>query len=179
MGHPHTSTLPQETKTTKEEERSRKMAGKLNVTEDPKAHLVRLVKDFDNAMLITKNSSDQLRGRPMRIAKADVEQNLWCITMQKNSEYISLSGNVHVSNDKGGIEEIWKEAYRPWFPEGKDTPDLVLLKVDTTWGEYWDSVSGEKTTMDFLKKMVGAEEKKSTTMPEEHAKVTLTAPTQM
>merc|ERR1711879_1074668 len=110
---------------------SRKMAGKLNVTEDPKAHLVRLVKDFDNAMLITKNSSDQLRGRPMRIAKADVEQNLWfitsmdsakieellrdpraCITMQKNSEYISLSGNVHVSNDKGGIEEIWKEAYR-------------------------------------------------------------------
>lgn len=71
------------------------------------------------------------------------------------------------------------EAYRPWFPEGKDTPDLVLLKVDTTWGEYWDSVSGEKTTMDFLKKMVGAEEKKSTTMPEEHAKVTLTAPTQM
>lgn len=174
------------------------MAGKLNVTEDPKAHLVRLVKDFDNAMLITKNSSDQLRGRPMRIAKADVEQNLWfitsmdsakieellrdpraCITMQKNGEYISLSGNVHVSNDKGGIEEIWKEAYRPWFPEGKDTPDLVLLKVDTTWGEYWDSASGEKTTMDFLKKMVGAEEKKSTTMPEEHAKVTLTAPTQM
>merc|ERR1711977_292147 len=83
----------------------------------------------------------------------ELEQNLWfitsmdsakieellrdpraCITMQKNGEYISLSGNVHVSNDKGGIEEIWKEAYRPWFPEGKDTPDLVLLKVDTTWG---------------------------------------------
>merc|ERR1711879_1089472 len=148
---------------TKEEKKSGKMAGKMGVTEDPKAHLVRLVKDFDNAMLITKNSSDQLRGRPMRIAKADVEQNLWFIT----------------SIDKGGIEEIWKEAYRPWFPEGKDTPDLVLLKVDTTWGEYWDSVSGEKTTMDFLKKMVGAEEKKSTTMPEEHAKVTLTAPTQM
>merc|ERR1711879_304591 len=164
---------PREENNNRRSSSSRKMAGKLNVTEDPKAHLVRLVKDFDNAMLITKNSSDQLRGRPMRIAKADVEQNLWfitsmdsakieellrdpraCITMQKNSEYISLSGNVHVSNDKGGIEEIWKEAYRPWFPEG------------------------EKTTMDFLKKMVGAEEKKST-MPEEHAKVTLTAPTQM
>jgi general stress protein 26 len=173
------------------------MASKLNRTEDPKAHLVRLVKDFDNAMLITKNASDQLRGRPMRIAKADVEQNLWfitsmdsakieelmrdpraCITMQKNGEYISLSGNVHVSNDKGGIEEIWKESYRPWFPEGKDTPDLVLLKVDTTWGEYWDTASGEKTTMDFLKKMVGSGGKKST-LPEDHAKVTLTAPTQM
>jgi general stress protein 26 len=66
------------------------MAGKLNVTEDPKAHLVRLVKDFDNAMLITKNSSDQLRGRPMRIAKADVEQNLWFITSMDSAKIEEL-----------------------------------------------------------------------------------------
>jgi hypothetical protein len=69
------------------------------------------------------------------------------------------------------------ENFRPWFPEGKDTTDLVLLKVDTTWGEYWDSASGERTTMDFLKKIVGTEDKN--TLPQDHAKVSLTAPTQM
>jgi hypothetical protein len=71
---------------------------------------------------------------------------------------------------------ICTEAYRPWFPEGRDTPDLVLLKVDTTWGEYW--TSGQKTTLDFLKKMVGKDEK-ARMAAEDHAKVTLTAPTQM
>lgn len=118
---------------------------------------------------------------------------------------MSLSGNVLPSTDKGAIEEIWSgtictckreltlhgrsalprlstEGFRPWFPQGKDTADLVLLKVETTWGEYWDSVSGEKSTLDLIgsaaKKLLGTEEK-ATNLPEDHAKVSLTAPTRM
>lgn len=74
------------------------------------------------------------------------------------------------------------ESFRPWFPEGKDTPDLILLKVDTTWGEYWDPASGEKSTWDFIssaaKKLAGTEQKQGS-LPEDHAKITLTAPTQL
>jgi general stress protein 26 len=66
------------------------MASKLSTTEDPKARLVRLVKDFSNAMLITKNASGQLRGRPMRIAQADVEQNLWFITTMDSTKLEEL-----------------------------------------------------------------------------------------
>jgi general stress protein 26 len=66
------------------------MASTLKTTEDPKAHLVRLVKDFNNAMLISKNASDQLRGRPMRIAQADVEQNLWFITTMDSAKIEEL-----------------------------------------------------------------------------------------
>lgn len=58
--------------------------------EDPKAHLVRLVKEFSNAMLITKNASDQFRGRPMRVAKADVEQNLWFVTTMDSAKVEEL-----------------------------------------------------------------------------------------
>jgi len=168
--------------------------------EDPKAHLVRLVKDFSYAMLITRNSSDQLRARPMRIAKADVEQNLWfmttmgstkvqelqndpraCVTLQNKGKYISLSGTVHPSRDKGAIEAIWNEGFRPWFPQGQDTPDLILVKIDTTWAEFWDYGSGEKSTLDFIsstvKKLVGAQPD-NPQLQEDHAKITLTAPTQ-
>lgn len=58
--------------------------------EDAKTHLVRLVKDFSNAMLVTRNASDQLRGRPMRVAKSDVEQNLWFVTTMDSAKVEEL-----------------------------------------------------------------------------------------
>jgi general stress protein 26 len=83
---------------------------KLN--EDPKAHLVRLVKDFDNAMLVTKNVSEQLRARPMRIAKADVEQNLWFLT----------------SMDSAKIEELMRDP-RACITMQKSTPPSASLSA--------------------------------------------------
>lgn len=62
----------------------------LKLNEDPKVHLVRLVKEFNYAMLITRNASDQLRGRPMRVAKADMEQNLWFVTTMDSTKVEEL-----------------------------------------------------------------------------------------
>jgi hypothetical protein len=30
---------------------------------------------------------------------------------------------------------------RPWFPDGKDDPQIALIRVHPEKGEYWDSPS--------------------------------------
>ena len=60
------------------------------------------------------------------------------IAMQSGSRYLSLSGRAEVVRDRQLIEDAWSPAMKPWFPDGKDDPSLVLIKVDLDAGEYWD-----------------------------------------
>ena len=34
---------------------------------------------------------------------------------------------------------LWSPLYREWFPKGLEDPELVLLKVEVSRAEYWDS----------------------------------------
>ncbi len=43
--------------------------------------------------------------------------------------------------DRKKIEELWKPEFKMWFPEGKDDPEIALLKVSLEKAEYWDSPS--------------------------------------
>ena len=43
--------------------------------------------------------------------------------------------------DRAAIHEHWQETMRTWFPNGKDDPDLALIKVTPEYGEYWDAPS--------------------------------------
>jgi general stress protein 26 len=54
-------------------------------------------------------------------------------------DYLSVSGTVEVVRDKQKMQELWTPWIKPWFPEGLDDPDLVLLKVRMTEAEYWDA----------------------------------------
>ena len=37
---------------------------------------------------------------------------------------------------------MWTPAYKAWFPEGLDDPELALLRVEVDKGEYWDTAPG-------------------------------------
>jgi general stress protein 26 len=41
----------------------------------------------------------------------------------------------------GHIKDKWSEPLRTWFPEGKDDPQLALIRVHPERGEFWDSPS--------------------------------------
>lgn len=120
---------------------------------------------FDNAMLVTRAADGQLRSRPMALATAEPSSNLWfvtsndsgkvdeieanpevCVTMQGGGKFLSLSGRATFSRDRTKIEELWNEAWKVWFPEGKNDPSLILIHVAATEGEYWDNsgISGLK-----------------------------------
>lgn len=95
------------------------------------------------------------------------------LTFQSARKFASLSGEVTVLQDRRLIDQLWKEAWTIWFPEGKSDPNIALLKFTVHGGEYWDNagMQGLKFIYDAAKAYV------SGTTPEsdmaQHAKVRL------
>ncbi len=120
-----------------------------------------LIEDIQVAMLTT-NDGDVLRSRPMQTQDFEFDGSLWFFTssdthkadeLEKDNRvnvsyaepsdntYVSISGTGTLIKDRAKIDEYWSDIYKPWFPKGKDSPDLVLLKVAVEQAEYWDSSS--------------------------------------
>jgi general stress protein 26 len=55
--------------------------------------------------------------------------------------YVSVSGRADVVRDQAKVKEFWTEGLRTWFPKGSDDPDIALIRVHPSGGEYWDSPS--------------------------------------
>lgn len=119
--------------------------------------LVDLIHQFDNAMLIT-HDGDRLDARPMAIAKAEDDGGLWFVTdrqsskvmeitastdvgvtMQGHAEFVYLSADALVLDDRVMLEKLWQDAWRIWFPDGIDDPAIVLLHIVPRSGVYWDN----------------------------------------
>ena len=119
-----------------------------------------LVKEMKFAMFATEEMDGTLRSRPMSTMQMDEEGNLWFFTslsspkiaeaqqhQQVNlsyarsdrQDYLSISGTVQILRDQQKMQELWTAWIKPWFPNGLDDPDLVLLKVTITEAEYWDA----------------------------------------
>ena len=120
-----------------------------------------LIDEIGFAMLTTIDEG-VLRSRPMQTQDFEFDGDLWFFTSSKTHKaeeiekdsrvnvsyaspatntYVSVSGTAQIVKDKAKIDEYWNDILRAWFPEGKDSPDLVLLKVAVEQAEYWDSPS--------------------------------------
>jgi general stress protein 26 len=161
----------------------------------PSVKLHELLESFGVAMLVTRTKEGELRGRPMALAKADESGNLWfatdrnspkvheiqeeeevAITMQDGSRYVSISGVATVRDDRAKLAELWKTEWKVWFPGGKDDPNITLLEVDGTAGEYWDNsgASGLKYLIEAGKALLsGTRPDNVGEDPKIHGKVTM------
>jgi len=121
-------------------------------------HLRKLLESFSTAMLVTRRSSDSLHARPMAVAGVDGSLNLWFVSgedtvkiqeishdtrasvicQKGDSTFLSLSGKASLVRDRSRIDELWKESFRVWFPDGKDDPNLILIEFRPERAEYWD-----------------------------------------
>jgi general stress protein 26 len=130
---------------------------------DPNAKkLYELIKDVKIAMMTTVDTDGTLHSRPMYSIEADEHGDLWFFTqiqspkmteVSRDNEvnlgysdpgsqtYVSVAGKAEIVRDKSKIEEKWSEPLRAWFPEGKDDPQIALIRVHPSKGEYWDSPS--------------------------------------
>lgn len=137
-----------------------------------------LIKDVQFAMLTT-NDGGVLRSRPMQTQDFDFDGDLWFFTSSNthkaeeierdsrvnvayaapnDNTYVSVSGTASIIKDQEKIDEYWNEALKAWFPEGKDAPDLVLLKVAVEQAEYWDAPSSTVAqALGFLKALATGE----------------------
>lgn len=124
--------------------------------------LYELIDDIRICMMTTTGDDGHIFSRPMYALKPDEAGDLWFFTRSaspKVSEfgaeghvnlafahpgkqhYVSVSGRAELVRDKRIIDEKWAEPMRTWFPDGKDDPQLALVRVHPQSGEYWDSPS--------------------------------------
>ncbi|GAB5550308.1 MAG: pyridoxamine 5'-phosphate oxidase family protein [Sandaracinaceae bacterium] len=122
-----------------------------------RARFTDILDSFDDAMLVTRDRGGAPRARPMHIAKRTVDGDLWfatsdesgkmseleqdpraAVTLQSKDAFVSITGRGQVVRDRSAIEEIWSPAMKAWFPEGKDDPNLTVLRFRAERGEYWD-----------------------------------------
>lgn len=159
---------------------------------DDRRHLYELLRDFDSAMLVTTAEDGGLRSRPMAVAGCDPDEPLYFVTsidspkvkelerdprvnvaMQSRARYVSLSGTALVVRERALIDRLWSDAWKVWFPKGKDDPALCLLAVEPHEAEYWDTAGAKGVR--YLLQAVKAYTQGTTpaTADDQHAKVTL------
>jgi general stress protein 26 len=130
--------------------------------ENTQTKLAQVVESFDSAMLVTRAGNGELHARPMGLADVEADDtDLWfatgmsskvdellgdpnvVVTLQGKSKFATISGKARLVRDRATIDAKWKESWKVWFPDGKDDPNLCLIKVEATRGEFWD-LSGTK-----------------------------------
>jgi len=155
-------------------------------------NLYDVVKDFDEAMLVT-HSTRGIHARPMAIARLDDSIMAYLLTdlnsikveeirinphalltFQSARKFATVSGELTISDDQALIEALWKEVWKVWFPIGKSDPNIALLKFTPSEGEFWDNagIQGLKYVYAAAKAYVAGERPKPDA--EQHSKVDMT-----
>jgi general stress protein 26 len=135
--------------------------------EEAHRKIAELAKGIHICMMTTIREDGSMGSRPMAVQDKPFEGTLWFLTRVTSdkvdeikedqhillsfadpgsSKYITLRGRAAVNQDKAKIKDLWNDMYKAWFPKGEDDPDIAVLRVDVTDGDYWEA-SGLKVVM--------------------------------
>jgi general stress protein 26 len=149
------------------------------MTDDPRTHMIEMMKDFNESMLVTRSADGRLQARPMSVAEVGPSGELWfcagidsgkaeqiasdaevAVVMQGKTKFLSVSGRARISRDRAQIDRLWQESWKLWFSDGKDDPSLCLIAVEPSEGQWWDNsgVRGLKFAFAAAKAYVTGEE---------------------
>ena len=56
--------------------------------------------------------------------------------------FAHIHGTLVASDDKAVIDRLWSPFVASWYKDGKDDPDLQLLRFDTTSADVWEATPG-------------------------------------
>ncbi len=127
-----------------------------------------LIKGIHICMMTTVKEDGSLDSRPMAPQQADklAESGgtLWFLTRgssekvekvqadrhvtltfaePSDSKYVTLKGRAIVTKDKAKIHDLWNNMYKAWFPKGEDDPEISVMRVDVSEGDYWEASSSK------------------------------------
>lgn len=118
-------------------------------------------------MFCTELDRLPVNARPMGLQETDESGNLWFISSEtsnknfeikednrvqlyfmnnSNSEYLSIFGNAYIYKDKATIEDKWSPMANAWF-EGKDDPNVSIIRVEPKETYYWDTKAGKLVSL--------------------------------
>lgn len=53
--------------------------------------------------------------------------------------FACMHGTLSPDNDQAKIDQLWSKQVEAWFPQGKDDPNLTLMRYDLDNAEMWES----------------------------------------
>ncbi|MBO1902420.1 pyridoxamine 5'-phosphate oxidase family protein [Leucobacter weissii] len=65
------------------------------------------------------------------------------LSFANTDSWLSVSGSASLVDDPAKVAELWDARVEAYFPEGKQDPDLALLRVDGDSAQFW-GVDGGK-----------------------------------
>ncbi len=123
----------------------------MSTTQSQHSSLKELLAPHKIVAFITVGEGGMPHTRPMATQEAEPDMDLWFATRldsekidelrknpkvglyyqnEKDWSYVSVGGTVEIIKDQAKFKKYWQDSWRRWFPEGPDSPDAVLLKVN-------------------------------------------------
>ena len=127
--------------------------------------LSKKMRHIDFTMLTTRTASSALTSRPMsNNGEVDYDGDSWFFTTEetgmvtdimgdpvvgltltgekgllgKPGIFIAIEARAELIRDKAQFVAHWTRGLDRWFPQGADTPGLVLIKAHASRIAYWD-----------------------------------------
>lgn len=122
--------------------------------------LAELIDGIDVAMLTTHAADGSMVSRPLQALKFDANGELVFFTsidsakvgqLTENPDvnvafadphhqrYVSVRGTARMDREAATVDELWSLPQKIFFPQGKDDPHLVVLRVQVRDAAYWES----------------------------------------
>lgn len=137
---------------------------------------VELVKEERTCMFTSTKADGTIWSRPMAVQAVDDDGTVWFLTFAdaekvsqlaerpevnlafaSASTWVSASGTGRLVDDLAKKKELWNPFAEAWFEREPEDPDVVLLRVDVTGGEYWDGPHGPARLFGMVKALVARE----------------------
>lgn len=130
--------------------------------------LFKMIEGIEFAMLVTETSNGTLRSRPMSVKTTDSDDCLWFLTNDESGKvleiesnrqvnvsfarpsdhtFISVSGIAQITDDRDKVDEVWTADAGLWFKDGKNDPNLTLIRVEPSQAEYWCPKSNQVVSL--------------------------------
>jgi general stress protein 26 len=147
------------------------------MTTDASHKVAELLKGERFGFLTTITPDGTLTSRPMTLQEVEFDGDLWFfaerdshavrhiqaapqvnVGVGSGGTWVSLSGQAVVVRDSVKKRELWNSAVGAWFPQGPDDDDVVLIRVEASSAEYWDTPGGRlATVLSFAKAKITGE----------------------
>lgn len=130
--------------------------------------LRKLVEASPTGMVATRLAEIPFHVCPLQIQQVDDHGDLWIfsgadsahnahilsdprvqLTFSNNShyEFLVVFGTAEITTDRSKIDELWDPSVKAWFPDGKEDPNLTLIRIRPQLAHYWATKGGKVVTL--------------------------------
>jgi general stress protein 26 len=128
--------------------------------------VVSILNDSKIVMLTTALNDGKLLAHPMVPQQVTADADVWFflglhgdqatalrtnpyvnITVAEAGNWLSVAGRVEFVDDRAKIDELWDDSVAAWFDQGRNDPNLGLIKVTSDSAQHWGLTGGKLSAM--------------------------------